>query len=129
MPRVSRLAIAAAAALGGSMPALADIGPKPTMAFTFAADVPGLGIVKGELLQCAKADCSDAQPLRPLGPQHVYCNGLSCNALAYGFSPYGQLRITFSDGRTLTSNVFQPAGFNAKYRVQVSPSQLAVAPQ
>jgi len=131
MHRVSTAAGASAVllAIAFAMPASADIGPKPTMAFTFAPDKPGLGIVRGELLECGKADCADARRLKRLGPQGIDCSAMSCNARAYGFARYNRLRISFSDGRTLASNIFRPAGFNARYRVRVMRRALDVRPQ
>jgi hypothetical protein len=124
-PRLVSLAVLAPLlAIAG--PALADIGPKPTMSFTIVPDATGLSIATAELLQCAKADCSDAAPLKRLGPQAFGCTALTCRALAYGFADFGELRITFSDRRTLTSNVFKPNGFNATYHVDVHGSVLRV---
>ncbi len=109
----------------------ADTGPKPTMDFTFEQGIPGqqLTIVSGTLLECDQADCSDAKPLKQLGPQHFGCDSTSCSALSYGFSSYHRLEIQFSDGKTRQSNIFQTAGFNAIYKVTVRPDDLLVEAQ
>ncbi len=111
--------------------ALADTGPKPTMEFEFKQDLPGepVTITAGILYECEQADCSDASPLRELGPQRFTCEVNSCYAMSYGFSPYHQLEIQFSDGQTRQSNIFETAGFNSKYTVTVRPDDLLVEAQ
>ena len=109
----------------------ADTGPKPTMDFTFVQGIPGqqLTIVSGTLYECEQSDCSDAKPLGQMGPQHFGCNDTSCNALAYGFSPYHRLEVEFSDGKTRQSNIFQTAGFSSIYQVTIRPDDLLVEGQ
>ncbi len=109
----------------------ADTGPKPTMGFTFEQGIPGqqLSITSGMLYECEQADCQDAKPLARLGPQHFACQAATCNALAYGFSPYHRLEILFSDGKTRRSNVFQTAGFDSIYRVTIRQDDLLVEAQ
>jgi hypothetical protein len=124
MLRLALCSVVAALALGDA--AVADTGPKPTMAFAFSFDKPGLTIAGGVLLQCAKADCSDGQPLRQLGPQAFGCEPTACAARSYGFADFSQLQITFSDGRSLKSNVFKDGGMNARYDVRVEPADLKV---
>ncbi len=110
---------------------LADTGPKPTMDFEFKQEMSGerLTITSGILYECEQSDCSDAEPLKELGPQRFSCEANSCHALAYGFRPYHRLEIQFSDGQTRQSNVFQRTGFNSKYIVTVRPQDLLVEAQ
>ena len=110
---------------------LADTGPKPTMEFEFkqALDSGQVTITSGILYECEQFDCSDAAPLRELGPQRFICDTFSCRALAYGFSPYHKLEIQFSDGKTRQSNVFKTAGFDTKYTVTVQQDDLLVEAQ
>jgi hypothetical protein len=109
----------------------ADTGPKPTMEFTFTQQAPGaaLTILSGNLYECKQPDCSDAAPLKQLGPQRLSCDASSCSALAYGFSQYHRLEIQFSDGKTRQSNVFQTAQFNSVYKVTTRPDDLLVEAQ
>lgn len=111
--------------------ASADTGPKPTMEFTFKQEASGdpLTIVSGILYECDQADCSDASPLKQLGPQGLRCDELGCNALAYGFSDYHRLEIQFSDGKTRQSHIFKTAGFESKYSVTIRPNDLLVEAQ
>lgn len=106
----------------------ADLGPKPTMEFTFvqAFDGKPVTIVSGVLLQCDDSDCQDAEPLQEMGPQRFTCQDLSCRALAYGFREYNQLEITFSDGVVRRSNVFPEGGFNGLYNVTIREDGLLV---
>jgi len=109
---------------------LADTGPKPTMDFAFK-QLPEmeLQIISGVLYECDQPDCSDASPLKELGPQGFRCDTESCSATAYGFAPYHKLEIEFSDEQTRQSNIFQTAGFDSKYTVTVRPDDLLVEAQ
>jgi hypothetical protein len=103
---------------------LADIGPKPTIEISFTD--ANIQLSSGELLQCKEANCSDAKPLTAVGPQRFSCNAKSCHGLAYGFSPYMQLRVTLANGKALTSSVFQKKAFNAHYTAAVSGDLLTI---
>jgi hypothetical protein len=107
---------------------LADTGPKPTMEFVFNREQAGepLTIVSGILYECDQPDCSDAAPLEDVGSQGLYCEPQSCRAIGYGFAPYHQLEIEFSDGISRQSNIFETAGFDSEYTVTVRPDDLLV---
>lgn len=110
--------------------AYADIGPKPQMEFKFNYPYDDqLSIISGELLECDQSDCADAAPLPTLGPQNFSCTKTDCTAMAYGFSKFHRLRITFSDGITRDSNVFGKRFFNARYQVAVGEHDLMVREQ
>jgi hypothetical protein len=110
--------------------ALADTGPKPTMEFDFEQEPDGeLQIISGILYECDQPDCSDAAPLEQLGPQGLYCDTVGCRATAYGFAPYHQLEVEFSDEVTRRSNIFETAGFDSRYTVTVRPDDLLVEAQ
>ena len=107
--------------------ARADMGAKPTMDFTFEfVDMPSLDIVSGELMQCQDQSCAQALALEEVGPQGFNCDAVSCSAMAYGFSERSYLRITFTDGRTLQSNLFTKEHFSADYKVSVYTDHLEV---
>jgi hypothetical protein len=128
---VSKALIAAAAfslGLAGAQAALADIGPKPTMAFAFSFAKKRLTVAKGSLLMCEDARCSLANPLERLGPQGLTCEARACSATAYGFARFARLEVTLSNGRTLRSNVFTSANDGA-FRVLVGAARLVVQPQ
>jgi hypothetical protein len=110
---------------------LADTGPKPTMDFSFKQELSGdqIAIISGVLYECDRSDCSDAMPLKELGPQRFTCDATSCSALAYGFSDYHKLEIQFSDDKTRQSNIFKTAGFDSKYTVTVRADDLLVESQ
>lgn len=108
---------------------LADTGPKPSMDFQFRQEMSGeppVAITSGILYECDQPDCGDASPLEELGPQRFVCEVNSCSAVAYGFAPYHQIAIEFSDGKTRWSNVFKTAGFDSKYKVTIRPDDLLV---
>jgi hypothetical protein len=107
---------------------LADTGPKPTMDFQFKQELTDeqVTITSGILYECEQANCSDATPLQQVGPQRFTCDANSCSATAYGFAPYHQIEIEFSDGKTRQSNIFETAGFDSKYTVTVHADDLLV---
>ena len=109
----------------------ADTGPKPTMdfQFRFESGVDESAIVSGIMFECDEPDCSDAAPLKDLGPQGLYCEPESCRAIGYGFAPYSMLEIEFSDGITRRSNIFEQTGFDSYYTVYVRPGDLFVEPR
>jgi hypothetical protein len=110
---------------------LADTGPKPSMDFQFRHEMAGepLTITSGILFECDQPDCSDAAPLEEGGPQGFRCEASSCSAVAYGFAPYHQIEIEFSDGQTRQSNIFETAGFVSFYMVTIRPDDLLVEAQ
>lgn len=107
---------------------LADTGPKPSMDFQFNQEMAGepLTITSGILFECEQPDCSDAAPIEEVGPQGFRCEANSCSAIAYGFAPYHQIEIEFSDGQTRQSNIFETAGFDSRYTVTIRPGDLLV---
>jgi hypothetical protein len=64
-----------------------------------------------------------------LGPQRFSCAPTNCSALAYGFSTYHRLEITFSDGKTRQSNVFKTSQFQGTYQVTIRQNDLLVKPK
>lgn len=108
----------------------ADMGPKPTMAFTLTYQIsPAPAVTGGELLECDTLDCANAEPLPDAGPQHFSCQADTCSSMAYGYQPYHRLRLHFADGTTRESNVFGKKYFNARYAVTVAESSLTVTEQ
>jgi hypothetical protein len=106
---------------------LADVGPKPSMTFQVVFEMgEPLEIVGGQQMQCEETDCSDARPLEELGPQSFRCDGDSCSSMAYGYTTYNRLVLTFSDGVTRRSNVFTSGVMNSRYRVTVREDSLEV---
>jgi hypothetical protein len=86
-------------------------------------------IISGILFECEQTDCQDAEPMEELGPQRFSCAATTCSALAYGFSPYHRLEITFSDGKNRQSNVFKTTQFQATYQVSIRQDDLLVQPE
>ena len=109
----------------------ADVGPKPSMEFTFNQEFSGtpVTIISGILFECEQPDCQDASPLQELGPQRFSCAVTVCSAMAYGFNPYHKLEIHFSDGITRKSNIFKTSQFHASYKVSIRQNDLLVTPK
>ena len=105
----------------------ADMGPKPSMEFEFEFQTESpLTIVDGVQYECEDATCADAGVLEEMGPQGFSCVADSCSSMAYGYAPYHQLEITFSDGITRRSQIFEYDAFNMRYRVIVREDDLRV---
>lgn len=111
--------------------AAADTGPKPGMEFEFIYETAAGSLLVQDGLQheCAQPDCSDARPLEDAGPQGFRCYETTCSSIAYGYSDYHYLELTFSDGKTRQSNIFKTAGFNSVYKVTVRENDLLVEPR
>lgn len=108
-----------------SLPAYADLGPKPYVSFDFEDGVQAK-IKEGKLLLCKEADCKDAKPLKRLGPQRFTCDKKICSGMAYGFAPFMRLVITLGSGETLESQIFKKQEFNASFKVTRKGNELYV---
>ena len=106
-------------------PVYADVGPKPSMRFTFEYQIDPVEILDGQQIECDDEACLNGEPLEELGPQRFTCSQGECSSLAYGYSDYHKLVIRFSD-RTRESNVFTKNAFSAHYRVTVTEDALIV---
>jgi hypothetical protein len=110
--------------------AQADLGPKPSMHFTFIYEIePALSIVSGTQYECEDPGCADAAPLVPLSARGFSCSSSDCTSQSLIFSPYHRLSIEFSDGRTRQSNIFEKEYFEAEYHVLVRENDLLVEEQ
>ncbi len=113
--------------LGKAGSVSADVGPKPRMEFTLSYEIESRPtIVEGILLECNDPGCTDAEPLPEAGPQGITCTAASCSSIAYGYRPYHQLVLTFSDGIVRRSSPFDKRRFTAHYRVTVREKDLEV---
>lgn len=108
-----------------ALPVHADIGPKPSMDFSFVSAVEGSpAIVEAVLYECSDVECGSAQPLDEMGPQGIWCGATECTSMAYGYTEYFRLKVRFSDGVTRESNVFGKRAFRARYTVTIEPDAL-----
>lgn len=113
-------------------PAWADITPKPEIQFSFiynTANKPLVDPVHSEQIQCKDSLCMQSEPLGSYGKQRLYCSAGDCYAIAYKFTPYQQLSVTFTDGSVRESNIF-PVGKDLlnRYNVYVEEDHLFVEP-
>ena len=105
--------------------ARADIGPKPSMEFSFEYEIEPVPIVGGQLIECEDAACETGKPLETVGPQDFACTENECSSLAYGYAPYHKLIIEFED-QTRESNIFTKQASEASFSVTVSETGLEV---
>jgi hypothetical protein len=64
--------------------------------------------------------------MEEMGPQHFTCSESACDSMAYGYSKYAKLVITFSDGVTRESNIFGKKYDVSQYEVTVYNADLNV---
>lgn len=143
MKHVTTALIAIVACAVGSNMALADVGPKPTIDIVLPQKLVKR-VAAGKLLQCEKADCSDAAPMLDMGPQFFRCNAPAvdktgkesfietrvkkghCGGMAYGFAHYLQLQLTLTDGSVLTSAAFSEKTFSSQFKAAFKDGKLTV---
>ncbi len=114
------------------VPAWADVSPKPEMEFSFVYTTeqkPLINPALSEQIQCADNQCLESKPLGHYGIQKLYCSANGCFAVAYEFTDYQKLIITFEDGSKRESNIF-PAShkLRSRYNVYVHADSLTVEP-
>lgn len=109
-------------------PASADMGPKPTLRFSFdvRALPEGVVVTGGRLVECESKECKKPEVLGEKGPQRFEVSEEGGYAMAYGFRPFQRLELDFSDGKTRRSAVFEVHAFDAKYAVVVGADELDV---
>ena len=103
----------------------ADLGPKPSMHFTFNNETEFIPILSGQQLECEDETCSRTESLEVFGPQGFSCTEDECSSMAYTYRKYHKLVIEFAD-RTRESNVFTKKAFSANYEVTVTSDALIV---
>ena len=107
--------------------AQADIGPKPARTFQLKYNFsPAPELYKGYYIECRDEACTTWDTLEAIGPQEFNCNGSTCTARAYGFSPYARIILRFSD-TIMVSNVFEARGFNSTYDAVINETSLVVS--
>jgi hypothetical protein len=125
---ISKTLLGAIVAVMLAAPGWADIGPKPSMAFTFSPPAQ-TQIKTGVLYNCEDALCTKPTPLRPLGPQRFICDATRCSARAYGFGRYIQLELALTDARTVKSLPTKVAGFDSRYHGVIKGQNLVLTPE
>lgn len=104
----------------------ADIGPKPTMNFSFVNDSgKSFKITGGEQCECSDNQGENCEVLQKVGPQSFSCETDSCSSSAYGYKDYHKLVITFED-KTRESNVFKTSKFSSEYKVHIRENDLFI---
>jgi len=105
----------------------ADMFPKPSMDFTFIYETEDdLEITDGDLMECENADCSQATPKGEFQSWDFKCEENQCRSVDSEFSTHSYLVITFSDGKTRESNLFEKKHYSAYYKVTVREDGLIV---
>lgn len=112
------------------IPGWADVSPVPEIQFNFVYNTekhPLILPTGSELLQCKDRLCTNPEPLGIYGAQQFSCGPGACQAVAYDFEPFARLVVTFEDGVTRPSNIFEiPDTFITKLNVYVDTDSLAV---
>ena len=110
----------------------ADITPRPQIVYTFKyfTDTPlEINPKLTEQIQCGDNQCMNGEPLGVYGIQKLTCDMETCAAVAYKFQPFQKLIVTFADGTSFESPVFEaPASLKTAMQVNVHEDRLEVAP-
>lgn len=117
--------------LSGPPPsAAADIGPKPTMSFTWDLSEWGASPEIGQvnLYECGDdASCSEPQLVEELGAQRMTCDESGCFAMLYSSGGYWLLEMDV-DGNTLISAPFEKTGYDSDFDVNIYPNTILIVP-
>lgn len=120
------------AALFCFTPVWANLSPKPEMDFSFTyqnTEKLQIDPLHSEQIQCKDNQCLQATALGNYGIQKLYCTSEKCFSVAYEYEPYQQLIISFTNGKTLKSNIFSaPDSLRTRFEVTVTENALHVTP-
>lgn len=118
--------------IGCMMPAWADVSPKPEMDFSFIYETenkPLIDPARSEQIQCVDNQCLESKPLGHYGIQKLYCSAGKCFSVAYEYTDFQKLIISFADGSVRESNIFTaPHKLRARFNVYVHEKELTVEP-
>ena len=108
--------------------ASADIGPKPTMAFSWDLSAwesaPIIGQVN--LYTCGDdSSCSEPVLIEEMAAQRMTCDESGCFAMLYSSGGHWQLEVEV-DGEILWSEPFEKIGYDSDYRVVFNPGQMEI---
>ena len=109
-----------------------DVSPKPEMEFSFIYNTdkkPLINPLLSEQIQCSDNQCWESKPLGHYGLQKLYCSSAACTAVAYEFTDFQKLIISFEDGSKRESNIFPSSHkLRSRYNVYVDETSLQVEP-
>ena len=114
------------------LPVWADVSPKPEMEFSFIYETenkPLIDPAHSEQIQCKDNQCLESKPLGHYGIQKLYCSAGKCFSVAYEYTDFQKLVISFADGSVRESNIFiAPRKLRARFNVHVHDKALIVEP-
>jgi len=114
------------------LPVWADVSPKPEMDFSFIYETenkPLIDPAHSEQIQCQDNQCLESKPLGHYGIQKLYCSTGKCFSVAYEYTDFQKLVISFADGSVRESNIFvAPRKLRARFNVHVHDKTLTVEP-
>lgn len=114
------------------LPVWADVSPKPEMDFSFIYETenkPLIDPAHSEQIQCKDNQCLESKPLGHYGIQKLYCSAGKCFSVAYEYTDFQKLVISFADGSVRQSNIFiAPRKLRARFNVHVHEKALTVEP-
>ncbi len=107
--------------------ASADVGPKPSVEFTFSYPTgQSLTPIDAQLFACKDAACRETTTLQGPPYSSPSCKADTCSATLFGSGDYLRLQVLFSDNQTRQSNPFKPSSMRNVYSVRVRQSDLLV---
>jgi len=115
-----------------SLSAWAEVAPLPEVQFSFIYNTeqkPLINPTASEFIECKDRLCAQTEPLGTYGSQRMECGPGACRAMGYDFEPFARLIISFEDGSTRMSNVFEISNkLIHKFNVYVNQGNLVVEP-
>lgn len=115
-----------------SLTTWAEVSPLPEIQFNFIYNTQAKPLIQptaSEFIGCKDRLCVESSPLGVYGSQRMECGGGACNAVAYEFEPFARLIISFEDGSTRMSNIFELSNqLIHKFNVYVNQDNLSVEP-
>jgi hypothetical protein len=100
------------------------------MEFSFIYETenkPLIDPAHSEQIQCKDNQCLESKPLGHYGIQKLYCSAGKCFSVAYEYTDFQKLVISFADGSVRESNIFiAPRNLRARFNVYVHEKNLTV---
>lgn len=98
--------------------------PDAEFKFKFETGQP-LEIIEAHFYSCGTLECSTPFEWEET-PEDFYCTVEDCYSWSYGYGDYFKLVITFSDGVTRQSNIFEKKDLESEYTITVFEDRLFV---
>lgn len=124
--RFAALGTAIMLTVGMPTAALADKGPKPTIAISYVISKGVKFDYRTASLLVTDSPSSVPGVMREIGPQRVERYEDHLWAMAYGFPRFFAIQIKLANGHVIRSNLFTKKAFDARYEAHISRTRITV---